>query len=1130
MAYNVLVETRYNTTYTTAMTDTQTTMDVAVAPSNSSGFLTIRYGYPDQEDIYYSGVSGLQLTGLLRGLSPTAITPTEVVGLKRTHDINLPLSLNTVKMTTLHYVINDKASKSGDETITGNWNFTAQPKMTGIKDANGNEVIAIIPTAKAVNYLCALNAPAAVYTPAYLTGGTHAEANPSAWGAITNGSFRFAVDGTTYNVTGIDFTGVASMDDVATKIQTAIRAVTNKTETVTWNTDHFVISSSDTTRASAITVLSAAGVGTDISGAGANNWMDADTGNGVVTNAVFVSRTPVIVSTDGDDEDIDIEVRTKGKGKIAFQDGAKLQTSAPPTEDAQIANKKYVDDVVAGFAGPSIQYLLDKDTGMYLEEMAVGEAVVKEAPVNNQGGKLDGEFGCATAANGVYQALPFRPGSVGNSPFSLTIYLAKSTSGVTDNIYCEIQEDDGGIPSGTVVTNGTSNSIVGNSLALTYSQITFAWASIPTLVPGTRYWAVFKRSGAASDTDYYKIRYTAGFRGYRAPGVGCKAFTTSWGNNTGDDDMFDFDFGSSFSGGIVKAIYNSANSGALYKTMLGLMGETAAIGSTGKKILTRGMLTGLTGLTAGQDYYLSATIAGALSPTQTDISRLIGRAKSSTELMISNSIIPIFFSPCGNGEDGDLFVANGTTTVLNLGQQYNFSSVNIEAGGKLGFTGTTGMATIRCTGDVTIAGTVALEGLNGIARKAFISSLGQVTSGSIAITTMANTGGSGGAGGGSNAAGGNGGSSTAAGDGSGGAGGTGNYGNGGNGSGGNSVTGGGGGGGGGSSGANDVGNPGGSASGLNGGNGGNGASGSSAGGGGAGGGGGGGYNTGYGGNGGNGGNGATVINIANGYNGGRGGNGGNSGTNGGAGGNGGYGGNGGGVSGSTGYFGGSGGNGGNGGDGISAGGNGGDGGAGGIGVTTGSGGNGGNGGNGGKSKLGSGGRGGNGGSGGNGSGGGNVGGGGGNGGDGGDGLNGGNGGWGGNAATNNTGYASGGRGGNGGNGRGGAVAFICIAQGNLTFTGTINARGGNGGNGGKGGNGSGSSGGGGNGGNGGNGGDGADVYLVCYGTLTNSGTINNAGGTGGTGGAGGTGTPNGTAGTNGTAGINGTAIVQKLLI
>lgn len=100
--------------------------------------------------------------------------------------------------------------------------------------------------------------------------------------AITDGSFRVTIDGTPYNVDGIDFTGVTDMDDVASAIQTALRAETSSTETVTWSTDHFVIT---TPSGEPVTVLetSTGTVGTDISGAGSSDWMDGDTGNGEVT-------------------------------------------------------------------------------------------------------------------------------------------------------------------------------------------------------------------------------------------------------------------------------------------------------------------------------------------------------------------------------------------------------------------------------------------------------------------------------------------------------------------------------------------------------------------------------------------------------------------------------------------------------------------------------------------------------------------------------------------------------------------------------------------------------------------------------------------------------------------------------
>ena len=125
-----------------------------------------------------------------------------------------------------------------------------------------------------------------IYSGAELTGGSGAESNFAAWAAVANGRFAITIDGTARNVE-VNFTGATSMANVAAKIQTAIRALTSKYESVTWSTDHFVIRSSLTGGTGTITVTSTYAGGTDISGAGASDWLDCDTGNGTVTNTAL---------------------------------------------------------------------------------------------------------------------------------------------------------------------------------------------------------------------------------------------------------------------------------------------------------------------------------------------------------------------------------------------------------------------------------------------------------------------------------------------------------------------------------------------------------------------------------------------------------------------------------------------------------------------------------------------------------------------------------------------------------------------------------------------------------------------------------------------------------------------------
>lgn len=174
------------------------------------------------------------------------------------------------------------AVSNASETVAGKIELSTNAEQATQQSTGGTGARLVMPLDQFVQ-------EQEIYTPGYLTGGTSAQSNAGTWAAVTDGSFRVTVDGVTYNVDGIDFTGDLSMSDVATTIQTALRAATSGTETVVWSTDHFVITSGDTSSTSAVSLLetSTGTVGTDISGAGASDWMDADSGNGTVTAAVL---------------------------------------------------------------------------------------------------------------------------------------------------------------------------------------------------------------------------------------------------------------------------------------------------------------------------------------------------------------------------------------------------------------------------------------------------------------------------------------------------------------------------------------------------------------------------------------------------------------------------------------------------------------------------------------------------------------------------------------------------------------------------------------------------------------------------------------------------------------------------
>lgn len=130
-----------------------------------------------------------------------------------------------------------------------------------------------------------------IFVPAVMFCGTYAESDAAQWAAIALGSLRLVVDGVAHDVTVGLAAGLPAgpvMEDVAAEIEAAIRGATGGLETVTWNGNRFVVASGDTTSSSDITSLEphGGGVGIDISGNGAQPWMDCGVTSGVgVANA-----------------------------------------------------------------------------------------------------------------------------------------------------------------------------------------------------------------------------------------------------------------------------------------------------------------------------------------------------------------------------------------------------------------------------------------------------------------------------------------------------------------------------------------------------------------------------------------------------------------------------------------------------------------------------------------------------------------------------------------------------------------------------------------------------------------------------------------------------------------------------
>lgn len=84
---------------------------------------------------------------------------------------------------------------------------------------------------------------------------------------------------------------------------------------------------------------------------------------------------------------------------------------------------------------------------------------------------------------------------------SVRLWL-KKVGTPTGNLTVKLQTDSAGSPSGTPVTNGTSDVIAASTLATSYGWITFTFAINPTLAAATQYHIVLETADTQSNSNY----------------------------------------------------------------------------------------------------------------------------------------------------------------------------------------------------------------------------------------------------------------------------------------------------------------------------------------------------------------------------------------------------------------------------------------------------------------------------------------------------------------------------------------------------------------------------------------------------------------------------------------------------
>lgn len=246
----------------------------------------------------------------------------------------------------------------------------------------------------------------------------------------------------------------------------------------------------------------------------------------------------------------------------------------------------------------------------------------------------NGEFGKSTT----YQkrSVKFIPGqncSVSN------IHVFLSTTGLpSDNMRLEIQSDTAGSPSGTPITNGTSNTLAGSAIYredagtrtnMAYKGHTISFGTAPAVTSGTTYWLVFLRTSTLDDTNYYNTDVfnpgTAIFTGKYYNG-------TSWTASGGSGQIVPYFRCTLVTGNRVRSAYRAKANEIHLSRVHGFAQATTTAGNS-VTLVQSGELTGFSGLVQGMTYFPSATL-GAIATTKGQYGGIIGTATSTTALMI----------------------------------------------------------------------------------------------------------------------------------------------------------------------------------------------------------------------------------------------------------------------------------------------------------------------------------------------------------------------------------------------------------------------------------------------------------------------------------------------------------------
>ena len=310
-----------------------------------------------------------------------------------------------------------------------------------------------------------------------------------------------------------------------------------------------------------------------------------------------------------------------------------------PDADYEPATKKYVDD--------SGEIELTKKAYIAGEGVKAGEAIFisdgNESDVDMvERNSATTAGGWGTTAIGHYaQSFQF---DHAQNILKIVLKLGKNSS-PTDNITIGIKADSGGSPTGDFLGSQTFDGSTLGALA----EVTVTLNAVVPVDADTLYWIVVIRSGALDNTNYYSMAHNAS-NGYANGVLKTSTDGSTWGTGTYGDDDSHFRFILEFTAGkayLTRAdVENTAMAYGIAEDTVAPLSET--------DLITNGISTVQTGLTAGTPYYTSTT-PGAIGTSVPAFGNYVGIALTATSLLL---IIREAIAEAGSSLAGDKLISS----------------------------------------------------------------------------------------------------------------------------------------------------------------------------------------------------------------------------------------------------------------------------------------------------------------------------------------------------------------------------------------------------------------------------------------------------------------------------------------